>query len=510
MPAAIEHPFYPIIYVRGFAGTQGEVEQTVATPFMGFNLGSTKIRQLWNKQLYKHIFESPLVRLMKDHGYRDVYEEGQLNQGTIPARSIVIFRYYDEASQAFGTGEKIPITHYAGELHKLILQVRQQVTGGDPALMKAFRVYLVAHSMGGLICRTFLQNPQVGTDESKSIVDKVYTYATPHNGIDVRVIGNVPALWFENWVDTFNRDVMAKKFFLLESSDRVDTLDGKYPPDRFFCLVGTDAADYPAASGWSSRLVGPLSDGLVRIENASVQSAPRAFVHRSHSGDYGIVNSESGYQNLCRFLFGDVRVDGVLRVDNITLPPKVQKALDQGREVRASYHFEVVVRVRGAVWDLHRRTTEEYSAILRTYDELFKQKRHPHLFSTFLSASGWAKTVTQRRSLGFQIELRIGVPEYTIDKKLQRDDHYEGSYIFRDTVTVEVTPPAGDGGEFGVRYGYDSNTPGRATRTAQVKRPAGGPGHGPAVIEIPIEQPRAPGIKATLELRAVPWNRSPR
>ena len=36
-------PHYPIIYVRGFAMTEGEIEATTATPYMGFNLGSTKI-----------------------------------------------------------------------------------------------------------------------------------------------------------------------------------------------------------------------------------------------------------------------------------------------------------------------------------------------------------------------------------------------------------------------------------------------------------------------------------
>jgi hypothetical protein len=41
----ITKPFYPIIYVRGYAMKQSEIEDTVATPYMGFNLGSTKIRQ---------------------------------------------------------------------------------------------------------------------------------------------------------------------------------------------------------------------------------------------------------------------------------------------------------------------------------------------------------------------------------------------------------------------------------------------------------------------------------
>lgn len=90
----IEPPFYPIIYVRGYAGTQGEVEDTVATPFMGFNLGSTKIRQRYTGEMLAHVFESPLIRLMKDYQYVDAYHHGQLlPKGPIPSRSIWIFRY---------------------------------------------------------------------------------------------------------------------------------------------------------------------------------------------------------------------------------------------------------------------------------------------------------------------------------------------------------------------------------------------------------------------------------
>ena len=36
---------YPIIYVRGYAMTQSEIEDTVADPYMGFNVGSCKVRQ---------------------------------------------------------------------------------------------------------------------------------------------------------------------------------------------------------------------------------------------------------------------------------------------------------------------------------------------------------------------------------------------------------------------------------------------------------------------------------
>ena len=56
-------PYHPIIYVRGFAGTQGEIDETVGDPYMGFNIGSTKSRQVWDGKLRRYYFESPLVRL---------------------------------------------------------------------------------------------------------------------------------------------------------------------------------------------------------------------------------------------------------------------------------------------------------------------------------------------------------------------------------------------------------------------------------------------------------------
>ena len=61
--ARFEHPYYPIIYVRGYAGTDSDIEDTVSDPYMGFNLGSTRIRTLWTGDTERYYFESPLVRL---------------------------------------------------------------------------------------------------------------------------------------------------------------------------------------------------------------------------------------------------------------------------------------------------------------------------------------------------------------------------------------------------------------------------------------------------------------
>lgn len=194
----------PIIYVRGYAMTAGEKDATAADPFCGFNLGSTVYRAVPDKRApaRKYVFESPVVRLMSDFGYSDVYQDGRdildpewhsdaLGQPTgnrLDSRSIIIYRYYDAASDLLGEGAKTPeIEDFARELGQLIVTVRDLVCANpaNKVTRRDFRCYLVAHSMGGLICRALLQNPALDVHDAARYVDKLFTYATPHNGIDV-------------------------------------------------------------------------------------------------------------------------------------------------------------------------------------------------------------------------------------------------------------------------------------------------------------------------------------
>lgn len=435
-------PFFPIIYVRGYAMTQEEIAATVATPYMGFNLGSTKTRQNWEGGVERLIFESPLLRLFKDYGYTDYYALGTERVGKIPARSVIVYRYYEPADKDLGTGEVPSVPEAARGLGRLIHRIRDQVCQDDPQARDAFRVYLVAHSMGGLVCRCFLQNDDVSAPEERALVDKVFTYATPHNGVELAGF-NVPAflnLWDMN---NFSRETMADYLGLPAGSERVDTLAGRFDPQRFFCLVGTNYRDYDVAYGLSSALAGEMSDGLVRLENATVADAPRAFVYRSHSGPYGIVNSEEGYQNLVRFFFGDIRVDGVLEVENLPLPPPIQRAHDAGKEVRASYLFEATVAPRGALtYKLTERRRETFSAIIRKFDDLLRlekanrqEPRSPVLFSVFLDRA----KIQAGRTLVFSIELGVSTTGYELNGVLWFDHNIPGEYLFRDTVTIRAT-----------------------------------------------------------------------
>lgn len=526
MPMNAQHPFHPIIYVRGFAGSQGEIEDTVADPYMGLNIGATKSRKLWTGDVQRMYFESPLVRLMRQHGYLDVYSEGKdliMAEGSgedIQYRSVVIHRYYDDASEDFGSGKTPPIEHFAKRLSILISRLRAKICANPKNGIQAedFQVYLVAHSMGGLVVRAFLQNPDFDPDDTARCVDKVFTYATPHNGIDMRVVRNIPGWLSFGDVDNFNRKKMAS-YLGLDKSDNVSEVK-RFPAERIFNLVGTDARDYMAAKGLSTWAVGDESDGLVRIKNATTHgtdsagkpvTSPRAFVHRSHSGHYGIVNSEEGYQNLTRFLFGKLRVDGIFDIDEITLPIEVQKDLDADQDVKASYQFETSVSIRGCNWQFTRRSVRENSEIFRSYDELFPKmpgsqdrrpdrSKSPHLFSVFLDPE---QSVKQSKSASFSVDLTLLVPDYVVDGKLFMKRHYEGGYILREQILIEIIKDDQAPSGFHIKYGYQGTNPGKPGITAEPTKNSTG---SLLEISIPVKQTSNPGVTGALRIMASTWS----
>lgn len=517
---------WPIIYVRGYAMTQGEIDETTADPFCGFNLGSTVYRASIDRKAppKKFVFESPVVRLAADFGYASVFDGGldivdvDWAKPCIPAKSIVIYRYYEEASRLLGSGTTPPIEKFAEDLGKLILRVRDLVCADPEAGIKksAFRCYLVAHSMGGLVCRTFLQNARHGTDEARACVDKVFTYGTPHNGIEVLGV-NIPSWLTANDIANFNRDRMAKyldlKAYYKGADPRVDWLpEETFPSGRFFCMIGTNRADYDAGMGLSRTFAGHGSDGLVRIENASVWgidakgkvSAPcaTAYTYRAHSGHFGLVNSEEAYQNLVRFLFGDLRVDMWLDVDEVRLPPAVGKAAGKKQEVDALYQFEVLAAPRGKRWYLTRRVAEEDSVACRTLKQLRSAKasdRSIYLSTVFLARR--ARVDPKRESLAYAVTVGARVPDYEVAGKFWASEHYEGGYLFRDTVIVEIFPPKAQDGQWKVVHAWQSSVGVEKSVPLAAKSLDGG-----IELAIDFEAPGAPGITGRLRLQARSWS----
>jgi hypothetical protein len=604
----------PIVYVRGYAMTSGEIDDTSSDPFNGFNIGSTLLRTGWTGASTRHIFESPVLRLSQPpYDYRLAFSDGLrgldaeakavLTEETAALKAqtvelgrsanavLAIYRYYDATSSAFGEGLEPGMETYGWGLARLILDILDAT--GAP------QVYLVAHSMGGLVARTLLQNDVLLDEEhfpkrpgcravsallrndrtkpisepdwarARKAVRRFFTYGTPHKGITAQggfgnqVLSLGGSLGMS--VGNFAQDHM-REYLKLEDTQDVNSLS-IYPVENTFCLVGTAASDYPAAMGMSRRLIGELSDGLVEIDNAvalgpdpapeskpgATVMAARAYVRRAHSGPYGMVNSEEGFGNLSRFLFGDIRVEGDLLVRRVDLPPALQElvtaATAQGRDagIRASYAFESSLRVRGARWTLTERLARDGSAIFRRFDDLFQDKplspgmtddaktatdrerhRRIDLFSAFLDThkrtlgkeAEAVKGRTLPTSLGFALRLRVLVPDYEVKGRLWQTNHYEGSSLLdKDLVFLAFEDPKMPGG-WGLAWGPNLADGTNAALDIVDKQIEAEPGEVPDEPEagwratgtsvefwLPLRQPGPPAFAAWLRLTARDWNK---
>lgn len=109
-------------------------------------------------------------------------------------------------------------------------------------------------------------------------------------------------------------------------------------------------------------------------------------------------------------------------------------------------YFEATVAPRGANnYTLTERRCDTFSAVLRSFDELLNLDKaglaaphSPVLFSVFLDTS----KITVGTTVVFSVELAVSTTGYTIDQKLWLDQHVEGEYLFRDTLTLRATPTA--------------------------------------------------------------------
>lgn len=164
----------------------------------------------------------------------------------------------------------------------------------------------------------------------------------------------------------------------------------------------------------------------MQIENAYVPGAHRAFVHRSHSGRYGLVNSEEGFQNLWRFLFGDLRVD-------VTL---VHLRLPGSREDDVVWQLDTQLSIRGLPIIVHEQTAEHHCPIqLEWPSDGDSVDRPVPLLTTFLSASASRPT----GELRYALHLRL-ISSVERSRTLDPFDHLEQVADFDDTLVVDIRP----------------------------------------------------------------------
>lgn len=430
----------PVVFVRGYAGTTSGINTQVDDPFYGFNLGSTHVRVGGDGDPIFYQFESPLLRLMIDEGYELLVRGSQQQYldtqppGSVPSASIWIHRFYDVSASTWGDSPQEFSLERAAEDLLALIEILKEKTGAPTA-------HLVAHSMGGLICRSLIQKiiPEKYPDrKATDFVESLFTYGTPHGGIEFDVgFGMIERL--RDMFGIAGAEVFGPRrmySYLTPNATEKEPPKGwrandmpntdNFPLERMFCLIGTNPEDYGAAFGLSSKLVGAKSDGLVQIENAYVPGANHAFVHRSHSGRYGLVNSEEGYQNLRRFLFGAVKVTADLV--NLRLP-----GVGAGDDI--VWQAEVQLAIRGLPVLMHDRVAAHHCPIqLEIRPDEDTADRPVPLLTTFLATH---LRPSEENHMRFALHVRV-LSLRERDGIFSFLDHLEQSADFDDTLVVDV------------------------------------------------------------------------
>ncbi|MFJ6001686.1 esterase/lipase family protein [Arthrobacter sp. NPDC092385] len=445
----------PVIYVRGFAGTSSAINSAVDDPFYGFSQGSVHVRASSSGRPRFHQFESPMLRLVTDHKYEVPVHGDQrsfltrVGVGDVSPASIWIHRYYDDSAGTFAEDpQSFSFEEAARDLFDLIKLVLAKT--GAP------KVFLVAHSMGGLICRALLQrvipeglaDAEGGLDPAAGTryVARVFTYATPHGGIRFAVgLGLLERLRDAagtNEADVFGPDRMYDYLTppaLRQQHPRDDfdptvmPTDG-FPTEELFCLIGSNPGDYDVAFGLSSAAVGARSDGLVQIDNAAVHGAPLAIVHRSHSGRYGIVNSEEGYQNLQRFLFGDLKIE--VELAGFTVGKKAPASVE--------FQLDVALAIRGLPVLVHEQSAAHYCPVqIERWKEGDPIDSPVPLLTTFLSSSAPRPDTGTGQEPRLRHALKLRLMSITeVEGHFFFEDHLEQTEDWQDTLLIDIEPPS--------------------------------------------------------------------
>jgi hypothetical protein len=383
-PFKIERPYYPIVYVRGYAMRAAEREETFNDTYYGFSATSVEKRQAPAPQYFEaDVFEGQLIRLMKikDYGYADAVNRGIEVFHSNPSRSVWVSRFYDQ--DVFRDTIRT-IAEHAEDLYTLVCKTipdRLRGAGVDLGANEGdYRVILIAHSMGGLVCRTLIQNlmPLKYGKDPKDWIYRLVTMGTPHRGIDLGRIPDAVENFVTSRLNPFDakifQETQMRDYLKLEDTHDVHSLGDPdapraFPVKRCLCIIGSDFRSY----GLTKELTGSFSDGLVKQDHAYVVTGPkvgehetypddrRAFwanVHRAHSGNRGIVNSYESHENIQRFLFGDTRAEIALRdIAFGTAPPA-------GND-RYFYDFEFVFSIRKSGAYLHRRQQDPCENAIR-------------------------------------------------------------------------------------------------------------------------------------------------
>jgi hypothetical protein len=326
---------------------------------------------------------------------------------------------------------------------------------------KDYKVILVAHSMGGLVCRTLIQNILPAHQQPpQDWIHRLVTMGTPHKGIELGRIPDFMERFLMRKIKPYNANIFEEKrmrqYLKLPASyepHSLGTEQGKYafPAHRCLCLIGSDHESYGAVQ----HATGTCSDGSVKQDRAYVvagkpnargkyrpeQKAFWANVHRAHSGRRGIVNSYESFENIHRFLFGDVKAE--IYLENTALGPAKEK------DAQYYYDVEFALSIRGMPVYLHRRQQDPCENAIRYARDDFESKT-VLLHTVFMNSA--LKTVKREPYSHFQLQFRV--QERAIKKGFLWDREYPEKTIYSEDLEIRVGDfdEAREGTEVQFRY----------------------------------------------------------
>ncbi|MBI5395158.1 MAG: hypothetical protein HZA91_07660 [Verrucomicrobia bacterium] len=434
----IEPPHYPIVYVRGYAMTPGAREETFNDAYYGFAATCVEARTAPKPAYFElDIFEGQLIRFLKQYRYADAFNRGLKDAPRNPSRSIWISRFYDRDHLQ---KELRTIENHAQDLRQLVCETipeSLEESGVDlGSAWKDYKVILIAHSMGGLVCRTLIQNLLPAKEEQpKQWIHRLVTIGSPHKGIELGAIPDFVEDLLTTKLNPFDANIFKEERMrgylkLGEKKGKawkhelhsLGPQEGPYsfPPARCFCLIGSDYHSY----GATRHATGNFSDGLVKQDRAYIKDAYYANVHRAHSGYRGIVNCYESFENIHRFLFGNIKAGVSLDHIEIRTP--------QEPNCKYFYDFEFLASVRGTGVYLHRREQNPCENALRFDRDAVPQSLALH--TGFMNSA--LKMNPDDPFTHFALTLRV--IEHRLEKSWLWDHQYPGRQIYNETLEIRV------------------------------------------------------------------------
>ena len=487
MAYKFESPYYPIVYVRGYAEEHEDNVATMMDKYYGFATLTGYQNQVdaGNGYLVPNVFRSPFWHLTmsscEDNSRRFGYLEGAKlpeyqYEGYNPSRSLWLSRVCALDSKPY---KQRSMKKDAQELiHLIVYEIPKKLValGMDEETVKNdYKVILIAHGMAGLVCRTMIQNllpdfkfkkddevPVIALENinnPENLIHKFVTIGTPHKGYDMgEQDSNITYALYKSF-NPYNANGFASermREYLKLTDLKLDTHslgNTNFPLKKCLCIIGSDHRSY---NGHKERPA--FSDGVVKQDRAYLVGGERpadngaydekniAFysnVHRAHSGKFGLVNSYESWEHIQRFLFGDLRLR--IALDNLAIHTK------QTEEYDYFYDIEFAYTIKGIGFYLHRRQQDPCENAFRLNRSEVGAKEL-FLHNAFLDSR-----LAKSKKTGSHFMMDIAVREYRADKSSHYDAQYPSRTIYSESLEVRIKYCKGKIPNYCAEYSWQGN-----------------------------------------------------